>query len=74
MGTAGLPALLSALESSPGSGPLRDAAHHVFSSLADMGRGEFLEPLLQALDAGEPKVTIIVLAAQAREALEAAAR
>jgi HEAT repeat protein len=73
MGTAGLPPLLSALESHPESGILRDAAHHVLSSQADMGQFSSLEPLLQALDAGEPNVTIIVLAAQAREALESAA-
>ena len=73
MGAAGLPPLLSALENHPAGVGLRDAAHHVLQTQVEEGQHQFLEPLLQALDAGEPNVTIIVLAAQAREALESAA-
>jgi HEAT repeat protein len=73
MGAAGLPPLLSALENHPESLALRDAAHHVLHTQTEEGQHQFLEPLLQALDAGEPNVIIIVLAAQAREALESGA-
>jgi HEAT repeat protein len=73
MGVAGLPPLLSALENHPEWVGLRDAAHHVLHTQTEEKQHQFLEPLLQALDAGEPNVTIIVLAAQAREALESGA-
>jgi HEAT repeat protein len=73
MGTAGLPALLSALENHPESLALRDAAHHVLHTQTEQGQNQCLEPLLQALGTDEPNVTIIVLAAQAREALESGA-
>jgi hypothetical protein len=73
MGAAGLPPLLSALETHPEWVGLRDAAHHVLHTQTEEGQHQFLEPLVQALDAGEPNATIIVLAAQAREALESGA-
>jgi HEAT repeat protein len=73
MGAAGLPPLLSALENHPAGVGLRDAAHHVLQTQVEEGQNQLLESLWQALDAGEPNVTIIMLAAQAREALESAA-
>jgi hypothetical protein len=65
--------LLSALENHPAGVGLRDAAHHVLQTQVEEGQNQLLESLWQALDAGEPNVTIIMLAAQAREALESAA-
>jgi len=58
LGRDGLEPLLMALLERPDSDWLRDGSHHVCHDLARTESGEFLRPLLVALDQLEPQTAV----------------
>jgi HEAT repeat protein len=62
--------MLRALAAEPESVLLRNGAHHVLRSVADMEEGAALAPLLEALGAAHPRVELITLAHAALASLE----
>ena len=58
MGRGGLRPLLAALIEQSDSDWLREGAHHVCHELVRTADGEFLKPLLDALNTPEPELTV----------------
>ena len=65
----GLPALLAALEHSPGSHRLREGAHHVIRGLPIWKLVQALGPVVDALEHTAPEATVPVAAGAALDAL-----
>ena len=58
MGYEGLRPLLAALIAHVDSDRLREGSHHVCHDLAQSVEGQRLQPLLDALNAAEPELTV----------------